>query len=179
MLTGLFASFFVATRVNMFDVCASPVRILFMLLPIMVISTMLNYVKLEVHSGINLSRMQNLQFTRMKQVKELSLIEYVFVDDNSGDKLSSSYATGFASVDFIVWNLVNENKEEDYHLDACHLTVLSPPSGKYDLEIVTDICPQKNTSLEDGRHYAVWEDPFKNWLVTITFYLILSFEKSV
>jgi len=40
----------------MFDVCASPVRILFMLLPIMVISTMLNYVKLEVHSGINLSR---------------------------------------------------------------------------------------------------------------------------
>ncbi|KAG4906145.1 hypothetical protein JHK86_057315 [Glycine max] len=92
--------------------------------------------------------MQNLQFTRMKQVKELSLIEYVFVDDNSGDKLSSSYATGFASVDFIVWNLVNENKEEDYHLDACHLTVLSPPSGKYDLEIVTDICPQKNTSLE-------------------------------
>ena len=43
-------------------------------------------------------------------MKELSLIEYVFVDDNSGDKLSSSYATGFASVDFIVWNLVNENK---------------------------------------------------------------------
>ncbi|KAH1135547.1 hypothetical protein GLYMA_05G209200v4 [Glycine max] len=113
-------------------------------------------------------------------------------------------------------------KEEDYHLDARHLTIRSPPSGKYDLEIVTDICPQKNTSLEglykssgnfctqceaegfrkitfyqdrpdimakytvrieadkslypvllsngnlaeqgdleDGRHYAVWEDPFK------------------
>ncbi|RZB94760.1 Puromycin-sensitive aminopeptidase isoform D [Glycine soja] len=113
-------------------------------------------------------------------------------------------------------------KEEDYHLDARHLTIQSPPSGKYDLEIVTDICPQKNTSLEglykssgnfctqceaegfrkitffqdrpdimakytvrieadkslypvllsngnlaeqgdleDGRHYAVWEDPFK------------------
>ncbi|KAG5058586.1 hypothetical protein JHK86_013582 [Glycine max] len=87
--------------------------------------------------------------------------------------------------------------EEDYHLDARHLTIQSPPSGKYDLEIVTDICPQKNTSLEDrpdimakytvrieadkslypvllsngnlaeqgdledGRHYAVWEDPFK------------------
>ncbi|XP_027340203.1 puromycin-sensitive aminopeptidase isoform X3 [Abrus precatorius] len=113
-------------------------------------------------------------------------------------------------------------KEEDYHLDARHLTILSPPSGKYDLEIVTEIYPQKNTSLEglykssgnfctqceaegfrkitfyqdrpdimakytvrieadrslypvllsngnlaeqgvleDGRHYAVWEDPFK------------------
>jgi len=46
----------------------------------------------------------------MKQVKELSLIEYVSVDNKSGDRLSSSYAAGFASVDFIVWNLVNENK---------------------------------------------------------------------
>ncbi|TKY61668.1 WD repeat-containing protein 6 [Spatholobus suberectus] len=54
--------------------------------------------------------MQNLQFTGMKQVKELTLIEYVSVDNNSGDRLSSSYAAGFASVDFIVWNLVKENK---------------------------------------------------------------------
>ncbi|XP_029126958.1 uncharacterized protein LOC109797697 isoform X2 [Cajanus cajan] len=53
--------------------------------------------------------MLNLQFTGMKQVKELSLIEYVSVDNN-GDRLSSSYAAGFASVDFIIWNLVNENK---------------------------------------------------------------------
>ncbi|KAE9607705.1 putative cytosol alanyl aminopeptidase [Lupinus albus] len=113
-------------------------------------------------------------------------------------------------------------KEEDYHLDARHLTIRSPPSGKYDLEIITEIQPQKNTSLEglykssgnfctqceaegfrkitfyqdrpvimakytvrieadkslypvllsngnlveqgdlqDGKHYAVWEDPFK------------------
>lgn len=39
-------------------------------------------------------------------------------------------------------------KEEDFHLDARHLTIQSPPSGKYDLEIVTEILPQKNTSLE-------------------------------
>jgi len=39
-------------------------------------------------------------------------------------------------------------QEEDYHLNARHLTIRSPPSGKYDLEIVTEICPQKNTSLE-------------------------------
>lgn len=39
-------------------------------------------------------------------------------------------------------------KEEDYHLDARHLTIQSPPSGKYDLDIVTEILPQKNTSLE-------------------------------
>lgn len=54
--------------------------------------------------------MQNLQFTGMKQVKELSLIEYAYVDNNSHDTSSSSYAVGFASVDFLVWNLVNENK---------------------------------------------------------------------
>ncbi|KAE9613945.1 putative cytosol alanyl aminopeptidase [Lupinus albus] len=113
-------------------------------------------------------------------------------------------------------------KEEDYHLDARHLTIQSSPSGKYDLEIITEIQPQKNTSLEglykssgnfctqceaqgfrkitffqdrpdimakytvrieadkslypvllsngnlveqgdfqDGKHYAVWKDPFK------------------
>lgn len=39
-------------------------------------------------------------------------------------------------------------KEEDYHLDARHLTIQSPPAGKYDLDIVTEILPQKNTSLE-------------------------------
>ncbi|XP_061366242.1 uncharacterized protein LOC133309475 [Gastrolobium bilobum] len=54
--------------------------------------------------------MQDLQFMGMKQVKELTLIEYVSVDNNFVDTLSSSYAAGFASVDFIVWNLVNENK---------------------------------------------------------------------
>ncbi|XP_027351575.1 uncharacterized protein LOC113862665 isoform X2 [Abrus precatorius] len=52
---------------------------------------------------------QNLQFTGMKQVKELTLIEHV-MDNDSVDRSSSRYAAGFASVDFIVWNLVNENK---------------------------------------------------------------------
>ncbi|PSS11393.1 Puromycin-sensitive aminopeptidase [Actinidia chinensis var. chinensis] len=41
-----------------------------------------------------------------------------------------------------------ELKAEDYHLDSRHLTLSSPPSGKFMLEIVTEICPQKNTSLE-------------------------------
>ncbi|CAH9089838.1 unnamed protein product [Cuscuta epithymum] len=120
--------------------------------------------------------------------------------------------------------LVNGNalKEVDFHLDSRHLTIASPPSGKFTLEIVTEIYPQKNTSLEGlyrssgnfctqceaegfrkitfyqdrpdimakytcrieaekslypvllsngnlveqgnlegGRHYAIWEDPFK------------------
>ncbi|KAG6781087.1 hypothetical protein POTOM_013970 [Populus tomentosa] len=36
----------------------------------------------------------------------------------------------------------------DYHLDSRHLTIPSPPSGTFTLEIVTEIYPQKNTSLE-------------------------------
>ncbi|XP_022736039.1 puromycin-sensitive aminopeptidase isoform X3 [Durio zibethinus] len=41
-----------------------------------------------------------------------------------------------------------ELKEGDYCLDSRHLTLLSPPSGKFSLEIDTEIQPQKNTSLE-------------------------------
>ncbi|XP_054824684.1 puromycin-sensitive aminopeptidase [Prosopis cineraria] len=113
-------------------------------------------------------------------------------------------------------------KEEDYHLGARDLTIHSPPSGKFVLEIINEIYPQRNTSLEglykssgnfctqceaegfrkitfyqdrpdimakytchieadkslypvllsngnlieqgdleNGKHYAVWEDPFK------------------
>ncbi|KAI3855576.1 hypothetical protein MKX03_006614 [Papaver bracteatum] len=40
-------------------------------------------------------------------------------------------------------------EEEDYHLDAHNLTISSPPSTAiFTLEIVTEIYPQKNTSLE-------------------------------
>lgn len=41
-----------------------------------------------------------------------------------------------------------ELKEEDYVLSPRHLTLPSLPSGEFTLEIVTEICPQKNTSLE-------------------------------
>ncbi|KAI3990707.1 hypothetical protein MKX01_023007 [Papaver californicum] len=41
-----------------------------------------------------------------------------------------------------------ELKEEDYHLDSRHLTLSSAPSARFTLEIVTEIYPQKNTSLE-------------------------------
>ncbi|KAJ0859682.1 putative cytosol alanyl aminopeptidase [Helianthus annuus] len=107
----------------------------------------------------------------------------------------------------------NELKEGDFHLDARHLILTSPPSGNFILETVTEILPQKNTSLEGlykssvisahnvklkdrpdimakytcrieadkslypvllsngnlieqgdlegGKHFALWEDPFK------------------
>ncbi|KAF5730011.1 puromycin-sensitive aminopeptidase isoform X1 [Tripterygium wilfordii] len=115
-----------------------------------------------------------------------------------------------------------ELKEEDYHVDSRHLTLPTPPASTFTLEIVTEIYPQENTSLEglskssgnfftqceaegfrkityyqdrpdimakytcrieadkslyplllsngnliqqgeleDGKHYALWEDPFK------------------
>ncbi|KAK6263130.1 hypothetical protein QUC31_008946 [Theobroma cacao] len=41
-----------------------------------------------------------------------------------------------------------ELKEGDYYLDPRRLTLPSPPSGKFTLEIDTEIHPQKNTSLE-------------------------------
>ncbi|XP_060207004.1 puromycin-sensitive aminopeptidase isoform X1 [Lycium barbarum] len=42
----------------------------------------------------------------------------------------------------------NPLKEEDFRVDSRHLTLKSPPSSKFTLEIVTEIYPQKNTSLE-------------------------------
>ncbi|GAB2211830.1 hypothetical protein Droror1_Dr00025167 [Drosera rotundifolia] len=41
-----------------------------------------------------------------------------------------------------------ELKEGEFQLDSRHLRLLSPPRGTFVLEIVTEIYPQKNTSLE-------------------------------
>ncbi|XP_034690714.1 uncharacterized protein LOC117918294 isoform X1 [Vitis riparia] len=54
---------------------------------------------------------QNLQFIGMKRVKELSLVQSVSSGADSVDDLTSSkYAIGFASTDFIIWNLITETK---------------------------------------------------------------------
>ncbi|CAI9094101.1 OLC1v1029768C1 [Oldenlandia corymbosa var. corymbosa] len=42
----------------------------------------------------------------------------------------------------------NQLREEDYKLSPRHLTLISPPNGNFTLEIVTEILPHKNTSLE-------------------------------
>lgn len=55
--------------------------------------------------------LQSLNFVGMKQVKELSMIESVSNENEStSDRTSGSYASGFASTDFIIWNLVTEAK---------------------------------------------------------------------
>lgn len=47
----------------------------------------------------------------MKQVKELSLVQSVRVDNNFVNELSvCHFASGFASVDFMIWNLKTEMK---------------------------------------------------------------------
>lgn len=48
----------------------------------------------------------------------------------------------------LINDTLNMLQEEDFHLDSRHLTLKSPPSSKFTLEIVTEIYPQKNTSLE-------------------------------
>lgn len=47
---------------------------------------------------------QKIEFIGMKQVKELSLVKSIFPND------SPDYAIGFASADFIIWNLSTETK---------------------------------------------------------------------
>ncbi|KAL8253963.1 hypothetical protein R6Q59_032184 [Mikania micrantha] len=47
---------------------------------------------------------QKIEFTGMKQVKELSLVKSFFPSDNP------NYAVGFASAEFIIWNLSTETK---------------------------------------------------------------------
>lgn len=63
---------------------------------------------------------QKLEFIGMKQAKELSLIHSVCTDNTSVNELSSAhYTAGFASVDFIIWNLKTETKVHSllqYHI---------------------------------------------------------------
>ncbi|KAH1073865.1 hypothetical protein J1N35_026193 [Gossypium stocksii] len=54
---------------------------------------------------------ESFEFIGMKQLKELSLIESVSADFKSADDLANcNYAAGFASTDFIIWNLMTEAK---------------------------------------------------------------------
>ncbi|KAL6972387.1 hypothetical protein U1Q18_047702 [Sarracenia purpurea var. burkii] len=54
---------------------------------------------------------QNLEFLGMKQVKELSMVQYVSDSASSSDLTSGSYAIGFSSTNFLIWNLMTEAKQ--------------------------------------------------------------------
>ncbi|KAK1365489.1 hypothetical protein POM88_041050 [Heracleum sosnowskyi] len=54
---------------------------------------------------------EKLQFTGMKQVKELSMVQAVSYSSMLHNDLGSgNYAVGFASAEFIIWNLITEAK---------------------------------------------------------------------
>ncbi|KAK8509757.1 hypothetical protein V6N13_093606 [Hibiscus sabdariffa] len=53
---------------------------------------------------------ESFEFIGMRQLKELSLIESVSTDIKSADLANCNYAAGFASTDFIIWNLITEAK---------------------------------------------------------------------
>ncbi|XP_022934499.1 uncharacterized protein LOC111441655 isoform X2 [Cucurbita moschata] len=60
---------------------------------------------------VKLKDQKVLEFIGMKQVKELTSVQSLFYDQNSSlDLTSNLYATGFASTDFTVWNLITEAK---------------------------------------------------------------------
>ncbi|KAG9444066.1 hypothetical protein H6P81_015406 [Aristolochia fimbriata] len=55
--------------------------------------------------------LQSLEFLGMEQVKELSLIQSVFANSRlEEDMRLENYAIGFASTDFIIWDLISETK---------------------------------------------------------------------
>lgn len=54
---------------------------------------------------------QTLEFMGLKQLKELSLVQSVCQGVHfSNDRPNNVYAAGFASTDFILWNLTAEAK---------------------------------------------------------------------
>ncbi|KAL0297621.1 UNVERIFIED_CONTAM: Puromycin-sensitive aminopeptidase [Sesamum radiatum] len=59
-----------------------------------------------------------------------------------------------------------ELKEDDFLVDSRHLTLSSPPSGKFTLEIITEIYPQKNTSLEGTSAHNVKQRVFGNYILS-------------
>lgn len=53
---------------------------------------------------------QKVEFFGMRQVKELGTIQSIYTNIASESQSSSTYAIGFTSADFIIWDLENETK---------------------------------------------------------------------
>ncbi|AQL10031.1 Transducin family protein / WD-40 repeat family protein [Zea mays] len=53
---------------------------------------------------------QKIEFFGMRQVKELGTIQSIYTNLASESQSSSTYAIGFTSADFIIWDLENETK---------------------------------------------------------------------
>ncbi|WVZ55141.1 hypothetical protein U9M48_005841 [Paspalum notatum var. saurae] len=53
---------------------------------------------------------QKVEFFGMRQVKDLGTIQSIYTNLSSENQLSSTYAIGFISADFVIWDLENETK---------------------------------------------------------------------
>ncbi|VAI26087.1 unnamed protein product [Triticum turgidum subsp. durum] len=53
---------------------------------------------------------KNVEFVGMRQLKELGTIQSIYANHASGNQLVGTYAIGFTSADFIIWDLENDTK---------------------------------------------------------------------
>ncbi|XP_048532945.1 uncharacterized protein LOC125511579 [Triticum urartu] len=53
---------------------------------------------------------KKVEFVGMRQLKELGTIQSIYANHASGNQLVGTYAIGFTSVDFIIWDLENDTK---------------------------------------------------------------------
>ena len=54
--------------------------------------------------------MKNVEFVGMKQLKELGTIQSICANRASDNQLVCTYAIGFTSADFVIWDLGNDAK---------------------------------------------------------------------
>ena len=54
--------------------------------------------------------MKNVEFVGMRQLKELGTIQSIYANHTSVNQLVGTYAIGFTSADFIIWDLENDTK---------------------------------------------------------------------
>jgi hypothetical protein len=52
----------------------------------------------------------NVEFVGMRQLKDLGTIQSIYADHASDTQLVGTYAVGFTSADFVIWDLGNDAK---------------------------------------------------------------------
>ena len=57
--------------------------------------------------------MKNIEFVGMRQLKELGTIQSIYTNHASDNQLVGTYAIGFTSADFVIWDLGNDAKVQN------------------------------------------------------------------
>jgi hypothetical protein len=53
---------------------------------------------------------KSVEFVGMRQLKELGTIQSIYANHSSDSQLVGTYAIGFTSADFVIWDLQNDAK---------------------------------------------------------------------